>query len=138
MRRSNPILWSIAAGTVGAVINLFPVPLFSGVLLHLGGALYLSAGILLGPVYGLVAAILTLTLSTWSPLWAVAVFGLEGLVVPWAVRRHSIRPVFADFVGRGCALIPWSITVARLGLATFNPDVWVSVLLTILHHSGSA
>ena len=135
MAYRKPLLLSIAAGLLALILNLFPVPIFTGVLFYFGGALSLAAGILIGPGYGFLAAIIgnIPVLPDWRHPFALLVFGLEALIVSWAVRRHSIRTVTADFVLRVSALLPWGMTVYRLGLASLNPEVWVGLVRLVLN-----
>jgi len=131
----RPILFSVAAGLIGLVINLFPVPIFTSVFFYFGGVLYLSAGILLGPAYGFLAALIAslAVVPDWTRLYVILPFGIEALIVAWAVRRHSVSAVAADFVLRGCAVLPWSYTVYSLGLASWNPELWVNIVRLILN-----
>jgi signal transduction histidine kinase/ActR/RegA family two-component response regulator len=134
LRFCKPILISICAGLLGALINLVPVPIFTGVLFYLGGTLYLCTGILFGPAYGLLTAFISITplFREWSGA-ALPFFGLEAMIVSWAFRRHSIRAATADFVFRACTVVPWSIAVYRYGLGSLNPEIWVSLVRLILN-----
>ena len=135
MQQRTRVLLTTGAGVLGLLINLFPVPIFTGVTFHFGGALYLSAGILFGPAYGLLAGIIaSLTLiPAWNQLYVVLLAAIEAVVVSWAVRRHSIQPVVADFIFRLCAVLPWSITVYRLGLGVVNAEAWVTLVRFLLN-----
>src|SRR5207244_5114502 len=122
VNRRKRILLSVAAGILAILVNQFPVPVFTGALFRFGSALYLSAGILFGARYGLLAGgIVGLSgIVTWKQIWFILLFPVEGFVVPWATRRHSIPPVVATFIFRLCAVLPWAATVYRLGLAASN------------------
>src|SRR5262249_43077435 len=128
------ILLSIAAGTIGLLVSQFPVPIFTGATFRLGGALYLATGILLGPLYGLLAGLIVALgpLAAQTQIWPIVFIAVEALVVPWAHRRHSIPPVAASFVFRSCCVLPWGIAVYRLGLAASNSEPWVAVLWFVL------
>src|ERR1051326_139994 len=95
----KPVLLGVAAGFLGLVVNLFPVPIFTGGMFYFGGVAYLCAGIVLGPVYGVIAAAIASAplVQDWMHPWAFLMFMLEALIVSWAVRRHSIGIVAADF-----------------------------------------
>src|SRR5689334_25030235 len=100
MSYRRPVLLSIAAGVLGLIVNLFPIATFTGVLFYFGEALCLSAGILFGPVFAVLAAMVAslATSGGWHHLRVVLLFAAEGLAVSWAVRRHGIQPVLAGFV----------------------------------------
>ena len=129
------LLLSIGAGLAAFLINLFPVPVFTGVMFYFGGALYVCAGIVLGPIYGVLAAVISnIPLNaSWTQISLLFLFPVEAAVVAWAVRRHSIQPVVADFVFRFCAVLPWSITIYDLDLASMNPEIWVMVVRYVLN-----
>jgi signal transduction histidine kinase/CheY-like chemotaxis protein len=135
MAYRKPALLSIGAGLAGLVINLFPVPIFTSVLFYFGGALYLAVGILLGPGYGLLTALIANVplLPDWSHPQALVLFGIEAAIVGWAVRKHSVPALAVDFVVRIAALFPWSVTVYNLGLASMNPELWVSIVQLLLN-----
>jgi signal transduction histidine kinase/ActR/RegA family two-component response regulator len=98
-----------------------------------GGALSLYAGLLFGPAYGLLAALITVLPPDANSVPGSLLFALETVAVVWAFKRHSIQPVVADFVFRTCAILPWSITIHRLGLAAFDPEPWVTVVKFVLN-----
>src|SRR6266536_3258359 len=83
MARRKAAFLSIGAGVLGFLINLFPVPIFTSVFFYFGGALYLCAGILLGPYYGFITALIAdlPLLPDWRHPYVLVVFGIEALVV---------------------------------------------------------
>src|SRR6266478_104695 len=93
---------TFGAGALGLIINLFPIYVFTGAHFYFGGALDVFAGIVLGPQYGLLAAAIAyLPLAReWDQVPANLFFVVEAGIIAWAVRRHKVQPVLADFVFR--------------------------------------
>ena len=154
-RFRNNVLISAAAGLAGLVAAILPLPIFTGAPFTLGPAVYFTVGVVLGPVFGLVAslipALLYLTagavfgpsdgllaslataipvIGDWPGVYGL-LLGAEVVFVSWAVRRHGFRPVAAVTLFRISVLLPWGVTVYRLGLAHSNPEVWVGLLRLI-------
>jgi signal transduction histidine kinase/ActR/RegA family two-component response regulator len=135
MTYRKPVLLGLGWGIAGLIVNLFPVPIFTGVLFYFGGTLYLCAGILLGPLAGFLAALIASIplIPQISHAYYLLVFASEALVVAWAVRRHRVPAVAADFGFRLCAVLPWSLTAYNLGLAAMNPELWVGIVRLLLN-----
>src|SRR5262245_36484123 len=116
MSYRRPVLFSVAAGIAGFLLNLYPVPIFTGVPFSFGNALYLCTGILLGPLYGLLTALIAnVPIMTFSAPLLLLFCSVESVTVAWAVRRHSIPAVAATFVFRLCAILPWAIVTFSHG-----------------------
>src|SRR5688572_14309804 len=135
MRHPKRLLISIGVGILGAIINLFPVPVFTGVPFYFAGPLSLSVGVLFGPWYGLIASLLAAAppLNARADSQIILLCAFEALVVSWAVRRHSIRLLAAAFIFRICIFLPWGITVYRFGLADYDAAEWVVIARLILN-----
>jgi hypothetical protein len=135
MSTSRRLLITLVAGLLGAILNLFPVPVFTGAPFYVSGPLYLCVSVLFGPWYGLVAAALATAPSmvVRADFLFILLCALEALTVSWAVRKHSVRLIAAVFVFRICAALPWTITVYRFSLEEFDTAVWVLIVRMILN-----
>src|SRR5262245_6792591 len=87
---ARKILFSLFAGTLGFLVNGFPVQVFGRVQLVFGGFFYLIITILYGPVYGLLAAFVAAsrTLMIWQTPYAVVYMSLEAVVIGWLVEKR--------------------------------------------------
>jgi len=92
------LLWSIAFGALGFLVDGWPLVVFDELAFRFGGLFYLTATLALGPLWGLLAALLTgarhLTEGDVFPLLLMAG---EAWTVGWVVRRGR-SPLYADIL----------------------------------------
>src|SRR6267378_8522418 len=96
----KPLLIAAVAGLLANVADRFPIPFLTGVSFRYGGAFTFSAGILFGPWYGLLAGLICGARVGSLTMFYFPIIALESLLVAWAVRRHSLHPITADFIFR--------------------------------------
>jgi signal transduction histidine kinase/ActR/RegA family two-component response regulator len=135
MTTTRRLLITVGVGLLGAILNLFPIPVFTGAPFYVSGPLYLCIGTLFGSWYGLIAAALMTAPSmvVRADSLFILLCALEAVTVSWAVRKHSVRLIAAVFVFRICVALPWSITVYWFGLGEFDTAVWVTIVRMILN-----
>jgi diguanylate cyclase (GGDEF)-like protein len=91
------LLFSIALGVVGLLINCYPIQFFANVQFVLGNTVTVIAAVLLGPWYAFVTAMLASTglMINWDSPHVYLFFGLEALFLGYA-RRRDIYALYAD------------------------------------------
>ncbi|MGI2171308.1 diguanylate cyclase [Shewanella sp. MF05960] len=91
------LLFSIALGIVGLLINCYPIQFFANVQFVLGNTVTVIAAVLLGPWYAFVTAMLASTglMMIWDSPHVYLFFGLEALFLGYA-RRRDIYALYAD------------------------------------------
>ncbi|GGQ21329.1 diguanylate cyclase [Shewanella litoralis] len=91
------LLFSIALGVVGLLINYYPIQFFANVQFVLGNTVTVIAAVLLGPWYAFVTAMLASTglMINWDSPHVYLFFGLEALFLGYA-RRRDIYALYAD------------------------------------------
>jgi two-component system, sensor histidine kinase len=96
---SRSLAVTLVFGLVGMAINLPRLTIFTGATLLFGGAFYLMAALLFGPVYGAIAAFLTAlpSMVLWGHPETAAILMAEALVVGWLARRQVHRTL-ADLI----------------------------------------
>jgi two-component system, cell cycle sensor histidine kinase and response regulator CckA len=101
--RRGPLVQTLVAtlvsGALGLLFNLPHFPIFSDATLLLGGIFYLSIALLYGPLYGTLAAAITLLPdpALWHHPETMLILILEAPAVAWLTRRGIIA-VVADLV----------------------------------------
>jgi len=100
--------WALAGGMAGALVNCFPLAVHQWMGLYLGGSFHLPVGLLAGPLWGALAAFLSLTplLASWAPWWAALIAVSDNVVISTLCRRRAFHPI-------GAALL-WSIVRSLL------------------------
>ncbi|HYK18573.1 MAG TPA: hypothetical protein VEV37_11155 [Bryobacteraceae bacterium] len=119
---------TLVSGALGLAVNLPHLP-FTDANLLLGGIFYLSISLLYGPLYGTLAAAITLLPdpALWRHPEIILILILEAPAVAWLVRRGIIG-VVAD-------LIYWIVFGAPLGVLLYvrilhypSPTGWVTAI----------
>jgi signal transduction histidine kinase/CheY-like chemotaxis protein len=128
-RAGRSLAVTLALGILGLLVNLPRVTIFADATLLLGGVFYVSATLLYGPMYGALAALITVLpdLVLWHHPETAAVMLLEAPVVGWLVRRRLLA-VLAD-------LCYWAVIGAPLAFLLYivllnypAPSGWVMVI----------
>ncbi len=90
---------TVAIGVAAAIVNLFTLDVFGGARMSFGGILSLTAALYLGPVYGVIAALIggIPEAIRLHHSFSLVTHGLEAAVVGWSVRR-GIMPMIADAI----------------------------------------
>ncbi|WOT03897.1 sensor domain-containing diguanylate cyclase [Shewanella youngdeokensis] len=105
--KQNKLLLASVLGFIGLVVNLFPIPLFSNILLILGNASYIISAALLGPVYGLYTALIAVSglfISMESP-HVYVMFSMEAVFLG-ALRRRGLFTLYASLFFWGLIGMP--------------------------------
>ena len=112
---------ALAAGVLGFLFNGWDLPVLGQVSLIFGGIFYLFVALALGPIWGLVAAVLASlrTLTLWGHPWAVPVFALEAVAVGTLARRR-LPPVIAALVFWLVVGVPFLIAIHVGGLESHS------------------
>ena len=120
---------TLVSGALGLLLNLPHFPFFSDATLFLGGIFYLSIGLLCGPLYGTLAAAITLLPdpALWHHPETILILILEAPVVAWLARRGTI-PVVADLVYWIVAGLPLGVLLYVRLLHYPSPSGWVMAL----------
>jgi signal transduction histidine kinase/ActR/RegA family two-component response regulator len=133
MRRGplvQTLVITVVSGALGLLFNLPHFTIFSDARLLLGGIFYLSIALLYGPMYGAIAAAITLfgDPSMWRHPETAFILIMEAPLVAWLARRGLIA-VVAD-------LIYWTLIGAPLGVLLYvvvlhypSPTGWVSAIM---------
>ncbi len=126
------ILLSLIAGVLGFGVNGLVVPVFGqngGVTLIFGGIFYLLIAIVYGPVYGLIASLVTSsrTILIWGHPYALITFGLEAVVVGWLVQRRK-QPLMADLLYWSVVGIPLLSLISVFLLSQDTTRMWAIVI----------
>jgi signal transduction histidine kinase len=135
------LLATLAMGGAAALTNCFTLDVFGGAQMGFGGILSLAVALHLGPVYGVIAAILgeIPNVVRVHHGFTVLTHGLEAAVVGWSARRR-IMPMIADAIywcaaGAALPLIHSTAPTPMIAIAIKNLlngliDVTVADLLT--------
>src|SRR5262245_38614427 len=103
--RTSRLAISAVAGLAGLAANLLPIEALAP--LWPGRVITLPVAVFLGPIYGLLAAVVGgLAFSRTAPI-LVLFFAIEGLLIGRLARRHR-SPLLAG--GVVCAF--WALTIA--------------------------
>lgn len=126
--RQNRLLFTAIAGALGFLVNNQHLVRLGNVPLMLGGILYLTVALLLGPLYGGTAALLgTLpAVSLWHKPYLLIILTLEAVVVG-ALVRWRWRPVLADAVYWAIIGVPVMTGFLFLTQRTANQPIWVVI-----------
>ncbi len=128
-RAGRSLAVTLALGCLGLLVNLPRIAIFADATLLLGGVFYLTAALLYGPIYGALAALITVLpdLALWHHPETAAVMLLEAPIVGWLVRRRMLA-VLAD-------LCYWAVIGAPLAFLLYvvflnypAPSGWVMVI----------
>ncbi|MBD1390225.1 response regulator [Neiella sp. HB171785] len=97
--QNKSLFVAIGLGVLGAVTNLFTIPMFANTSLVLGGVFSMLAAILMRPHHALLASVIATTglLINWQHGWGYIWFPLEVLFVNWMVRQR-IHALIADLL----------------------------------------
>jgi len=132
MRRGpavRTLVVTLVFGILGLLANLPHFAIFSDAMLLLGGIFYLSIALLYGPMYGAIAAAVTLLPDPmlWRHPEVILILLLEAPAVGWLARR-GLLTVLAD-------LIYWAVVGAPLAVLLYvrllhypSPTGWVMVI----------
>ena len=132
MRRGplvQTLVTTLVSGALGLLFNLPHFPIFSDATLLLGGIFYLSIALLYGPLYGTLAAAITLLPdpALWHHPETILILILEAPAVAWLTRRGIIA-VVAD-------LVYWIALGGPLGILLYvrllhypSPSGWVMAI----------
>jgi signal transduction histidine kinase len=126
------ILAALAAGLGGLLLNCFSIDVFGGARMSFGGILSLAVALQLGPVYGVIASLITELPSFFrihDGYGIVFTHALEALVIGWSGRRR-ILPIVADAAY-------WCVVGAPVVFAANHPGqtapLWAIVIKNLLN-----
>ena len=110
------LLATLAAGVAAAALNCFTLDVFGGARMSFGGILSLAVALYLGPVYGIIAAVIggIPDVIRLHHSFSIVTHGLEAAIVGASVRR-GMTPLIAD-------ALYWGL---------------IGVLLPLLHPAGT-
>src|SRR3984885_10289812 len=90
---------TLVFGLLGILANLPRLTIFTGAMLLFGGVFYLMAALLYGPMYGGIAALITVL--PYALLWGhpetACIAVTEAMTVGWLARRR-VHPTLADLI----------------------------------------
>jgi signal transduction histidine kinase/CheY-like chemotaxis protein/HPt (histidine-containing phosphotransfer) domain-containing protein len=127
------ILFSLFAGTLGFLINSFPVEVLGRVELVFGGIIYLIIAIVYGPVYGCLAAFVasSRTLMLWQTPYAVFFMSAEALTIGWLVKKR-LPPFWAAILYWAFIGVPLLIFIHLFYLKFFRIAAWAIIFADCL------
>lgn len=85
----RPLFFSLICGSIGALLNLYPIYLFSDLTLIFGSALSLLVALSLGPWWGALAAAIASTslIFSWEHYYGYLIFIPEAFIVAHLYRK---------------------------------------------------
>ncbi|GGA88899.1 hypothetical protein GCM10011369_33810 [Neiella marina] len=97
--QNKSLLVAIGLGVLGAVTNLFTIPMFANTSLVLGGLFSMLAAILMRPHHALLTSVIATAglVINWQHGWGYIWFPLEVLFVNWMVRQR-VHALVADLL----------------------------------------
>lgn len=127
------ILFSLFAGSLGFLINSFPVEVLGRVQLVFGGIIYLIIAIVYGPVYGCLAAFVasSRTLLIWQTPYAVLFMSLEAFIIGWLVKKR-LPPFWAAILYWAFVGVPLLILIHLFYLKFFRIAAWAIIFADCL------
>ncbi len=120
---------TVVFGLLGLLANLLHFAIFSDATLLLGGVFYLTIALRYGPVYGAVAALITVMPETlpWRHPETAVILLLEAPVVGWLAGR-KLLPILADLTYWAAVGTPLAILL-YIGMLNYpSPSGWVMVI----------
>ncbi|HYL34518.1 MAG TPA: ATP-binding protein [Bryobacteraceae bacterium] len=120
---------ALVFGLLGLLVNLPRIAIFPDATLLLGGVFYLAIALLFGPLYGALAALITVLPEAivWRHPETAVILLLEAPAVGWLVRRRTLA-VLADLVYWVLLGTPLAVLL-YIGLLNYpSPSGWVMVI----------
>lgn len=134
--RLNAISTVIVGSILACVLNLFPLPFFTGSQLIFGNVIAVAVTILYGLRYGVLVSILASAVSflSWEHPLAILPFLIEVVVIHWALKRNK------SFIVYGMAywlLLGWVIVAIEYTLFTDYLDITkVAIVIKYVVNGG--
>lgn len=99
LTRQPPFTLATLFGLLGAITNLFVIPMVANTDLVLGGIFTMMAALLMAPRYALLASLIATVglVISWGHGWGFIWFPLEVFFVSWMVR-YKVHALLADLI----------------------------------------
>jgi signal transduction histidine kinase/ActR/RegA family two-component response regulator len=120
---------TVVFGLLGLLINLPRIAIFPDATLLLGGVFYLAIALLFGPLYGAIAALITVLpeATVWRHPETALLLLVEAPVVGWLARRRMLA-VLADLLYWVLLGTPLAIVLYIAVMNYPSPSGWVMVI----------
>ncbi len=126
-RSARSLIITVAFGLLGLSANLAHITIFTGATLLFGGVFHLAIALLYGPLYGLLAALITALPAMVlcpHPMTAV-ILVLDAPVVGWLAQRRRLAPIIADLIYWATIGTPLAILLYIVVFNFPSPQGWV-------------
>ncbi len=126
---NRSLVVTVVFGLLGILVNLPKLTIFTGATLLFGGALYLMAALLFGPLYGALAALITAlpSILLWGHPETACILVAEALAVGWLARRR-LNPMLADVIYWAAIGTPLAAVFYFVLFSYPSPYNWVMVV----------
>ena len=129
LKLNRSLVVTLAFGVLGMLVNLPRLTIFTGAALWFGGIFHLMAALLFGPMYGAIAALLTVIPCAvlWGHPETACIVVAEAVTVGWLARRR-MHPTLADLVFWIAIGTPMAAFLYIVVLSYPSPSDWVMVV----------
>src|ERR1700733_13364339 len=129
LKLNRSLVVTLAFGVLGMLVNLPRLTIFTGAALWFGGVFHLMAALLFGPMYGAIAALLTVIPCAvlWGHPETACIVVAEAVTVGWLARRR-MHPTLADLVFWIAIGTPMAAFLYIVVLSYPSPSDWVMVV----------
>ncbi len=129
-RSGRSLIVTLVFGLLGLAANLPHITIFTGATLLFGGVFHLAIALLYGPLYGLIAAMIT-ALPAFvfcdHPVTAL-ILVLDAPIVGWLSQRRRLTPIVADLLYWAVLGTPLAVLIYIALLNLPAPQSWVVVV----------
>ena len=129
LKLNRSLVVTLAFGVLGMLVNLPRLTIFTGAALWFGGIFHLMAALLFGPMYGAIAALLTVIPCAllWGRPETACIVVAEAVTVGWLARRR-MHPTLAELVFWIVIGTPMAALIYIVILSYPSPADWVMVV----------